>query len=341
VRSAASASDPAAEEAASRILKAGGTAGEALIAGFLCAAAVRRGGLLAPLQALIAGPGVGARAFDGRSRQPGLGVPRPRGFLPDQLIPDAAYVAVPGGIAALSVLHAHDPSMSFSRLAEPGVEHASALGARERSALIKRVGQAGPSALREPGFLRPLLAVGGRAEGGVLSEEDLAAVRPGSGPPRESLIASDRRALLLPWPQPLGHTRPAEVIVAADARGVLGALAYVPDEEGIAVPELGLTAPRDAVVVRRGIPRLPPGDVLPCVGALAIALADARPFLAVGVRANLPIDESLLLGAWADHGASVGHLLRMAQSTARGLSAHGVMRSLTGDDAAKVSPTEG
>jgi hypothetical protein len=63
VRAVASASDPAAEDAASRILKLGGTAGEALIAGFLCAAAGRPGVLLAPLQAMLAGPGVGVRAF--------------------------------------------------------------------------------------------------------------------------------------------------------------------------------------------------------------------------------------------------------------------------------------
>src|SRR5262249_14917578 len=78
VRSSAVASEPAAENAALEILEQEGTAAEALIAGFLAAAAVRPGVLWSPVQILTAGPGTFARAFDGRARQPGLGLPRPR-----------------------------------------------------------------------------------------------------------------------------------------------------------------------------------------------------------------------------------------------------------------------
>ena len=60
-----------AEEAAQHILAEAGTAADALIAGFFAAAGARPGVLFSPVQTLIAGPGVGARAFDGRARQPG------------------------------------------------------------------------------------------------------------------------------------------------------------------------------------------------------------------------------------------------------------------------------
>jgi hypothetical protein len=327
VRFAAIASEPVAGDAAHQILGEAGTAADALIAGFLAAAAARSSVLFSPVQALLAGPGVGARAFDGRARQPGLGLPRPRGAIPGQLIPDSARVAVPASLGLLALLHAHDGKIEFQRLAAPAVEIAAEIGAEERGALLARIGRKGASALREPITARPLLAVAGRSEGGLLSERDLGEVRPGSRVPRE-IDMGDRRALLVPWPAPDASHRTVEVIAAADAHGVLAVLAYSPDDEGIAVPELGLTLSGDASVVKRGIPRVAPGEPIPCPASIALASSDQRLFMALGVRASVPISTADLSLAWAKTGAAA-KLLRAARDAARGERAFAVLRSET------------
>src|SRR6185503_19158355 len=102
------------------------------------------------------------RAFDGRARQPGLGLPRPRGVVETAQVPMAAYVAAPASLGALALLHAYDATLSFQRLARPALEYATGAGGAERRALLTKVARLGPAALRAPAVLRPLLAVAGR-----------------------------------------------------------------------------------------------------------------------------------------------------------------------------------
>ncbi len=327
MKSGAVASDSSAENAAQRVLKEGGTASDALIAGFLAAAAVRPGVLLAPVQILVAGPGVGPRAFDGRSRQPGLGLPRPRGYVKGQTVPNAAHVAAPASLGVLALVHAYDSELPLQRLAEPAVELARAGGFAERRKLLAQVGQIGPSALRESAFARPLLAVAGRAEGGLLSEEDLAGVRPESAAPREIDLGASRRALVVPWPSPEAPQRRVEILVTADGRGVLGVLAYAPDEEGVPVPELGLTLPREAIHVRRGIPRVRPGEPIPSPAPIAIGLADHVAFMALGVGSTAPFAAAALSSAWSDPHAAAAKLLAGARDAAGGGAALALLRS--------------
>jgi hypothetical protein len=327
VRFAAVASEPIAGKAAHQILGEAGTAADALIAGFLAAAAARSSVLLSPVLALLSGPGVGSRAFDGRARQPGLGVPRPRGVAPGQRVPDAARVAVPASLGLLALLHAHDGKIAFQRLAAPAVEHAAEIGAEPRSALLGRIGRKGPSALREAVTARALLAVAGRVEGGLLSERDLGEVRPDSRAPRE-IEMGDRRALLVPWSAPEVPHRMVEIIAAADAHGVLAVLAYSPDDEGIAVPELGLTLSRDASVVMRGIVRVPPSEPIPFPAPIALALSDQRLLMAVGVRGSFAFSTADLSVAWSKTSAAA-KLVRAARDAARGERAFAVLRSET------------
>lgn len=327
MRFAAVASEPVAAEAANRVLGEAGTAADALIAGFLAAAAARSSVLFSPVQALLTGPGVGARAFDGRSRQPGLGLPRPRGAAIGQRIPDAAWVAVPASLGMLALLHAHDGKIAFQRLAAPAAAHADEIGAAARGALLARIGLRGASALREAVTVRPLLALAGRSEGGLLSERDLAEVRPGSGVPHE-IEMGDRRALLVRWQPPEAPHRVVEVIASADAHGVLAVLSYSPDDEGIAVPELGLTLPRDASVVKRGVPRVAPGAPIPCPAPIVLALSDQKAFMALGVRASVPVSTASLSLAWSKTGAAA-KLLRAARDAAGGERAFAVLRSET------------
>ena len=327
MKSSAVASESAAEGAAAGILEQEGTAAEALIAGFLAAAAARPGVLWAPLQALIAGPATFARAFDGRARQPGLGLPRPRGAVDAGSIPLAARVAAPASLGALALLHAYDATVSFERLAGPALDYAEGVGAVERRALLAKVARLGPGALRAPAVLRPLLAAAGRTEGGLLSEKDLAEVRPESALPREVQLAGDRSALISPWPSPEAPGRPVEVIAVADARGVLGVLGYAPDDDGLLVPELGLALTRDAVVVRRGIPRMAPGEVLPGSAPLAIALAGKLAFMVLGVRSSTPLSAADLACIWPASALTGNQSLALAHERAGRALAVGLVRS--------------
>jgi hypothetical protein len=324
VRSVALATDPVAHQAAVRALEAHGTSTDALVAGFFAAAGARADVLLSPVQLIVAGPGVGPRVYDGRSRQPGRGVPRPRGFLREQEIPDAARVAAPGSIAACAIAHAGDGKLSFSRLVRYGVEIAGGAGAKARAAALERIARGGAAGLR--GFARPLVAVAGRSEGGVLSEDDLAGVRPASARPLEIGSGKSRRTIwIVPWPAPAGEQRSQQIIVAADVRGVVGVLSWSADERGVAIPDLELTAPRDAVAVRRGVTRVRPGEPLSCPAPIAIAGDRGVAVIALGVPRSEGLDARRMAEAWQTPNTAALDLVPEG-----GI---GVVRSLEADDA--------
>ncbi len=327
MKSAAVASEPAAEEAAKGVLSEGGTAADAVIAGFLAASAGRPGALFAPLVALFAGPGAGARAFDGRARQPGRGLPRPRGFVKDDAVPETARAAVPASLGALALLHAYGGTFEMDRLLAPALERARGGGQPERGAVLRKILGTGPLALHQATIARPILAVAGRTTGGLVSEEDLTEVRPESAPPRSTSFGGHRALLTSPWPAPGEPGRVAEIIVAVDVAGVMAALSYLPDDEGVPVPELGLTLPRDAIVVRRGVPRVAPGEPLPCAGPIGIGIDERAAFLGLGVRGPTGLDVEALRGVWSEPMATAATLLAAAKDAARGTSARGVVRS--------------
>src|SRR5687768_2202438 len=137
-RSAAIANDPVADEAAQEYLLSGGSAVGAVLSGFFAAAGAHSGVLLAPVSLLIAGIGAGARAFDGRLRQPGRGTKRPRGFKATDPIPDAARVSVPTGVAAVLVAHAYDSGQKLGSIMKAGISRAERVGAEGRAGLRRR-----------------------------------------------------------------------------------------------------------------------------------------------------------------------------------------------------------
>ena len=269
-RAVAVGNDPIAEEAAQEFLLSGGSAVGAVLSGYFSACGGYAGVLLGPLTILVAGTGVGARAFDGRLCQPGRGAKRPRGFLADDPIPDAARIAVPASVAAALVAHAYDGSQKLGAIVKPGVSRAERSGADSRAEILRRIRAVGASALSEPQFVRPMLHAGGLSEGGMITPSDFAAILELDAPAvsRPLEVGSVFEA---PW---ASIAEPARgigcALCAVDSRGVFVALSYRRTTDGIAIDELELEAPEAAVPVERGVERVSPGTRLLAPAPIAI-----------------------------------------------------------------------
>ncbi|MSP26205.1 MAG: hypothetical protein EXR75_13820 [Myxococcales bacterium] len=120
-----------------------------------------------------------------------------------------------------------------------------------------------------------------------------------------------------PAPQQSASARQSEIVLAADALGSVAALACAPDPGGIEVAALELKLPRDAIAVRRGVPRVPPGTQL--YQPLPIALvrhSEAQWLAAIGVPA--PIE--LTLAELGGHRTIAALLARLLASHAGGVA---------------------
>lgn len=296
---AAAASHAGMAEAAREVLRDQGSAVDALVAAFFALAGEEAGGLLAPVVALVGGAGAGARAIDGRAQQPGRGAPRPRGILAGAPIPLAARVAAPRALAALFHLHAAHGRGSLAKLARAGVARAAELGEEARSGFLRRVASEGvPGLAREA---EALLRVAGGHAGGLLTEEDLSAPPDDLPAEVEAFTLSEgepARALFEPWSAPAdGAAGLVHVAVAADARGVIAALAVHLGATAhlgatLRVPELGLALPLVGEPVMRGHERVRPGTPIEVAPALALLDAGASVRVALARPAGLTRDEA-------------------------------------------------
>ena len=261
---------PEADDVAAEILREDGTAMAAALGGYFAAAGSEPGVLFAPLTILVGGGGAGGRVFDGRCRQPGVGAKRPRGWTDADRIPEAAYVAVPGSVAAAVVACAYVPGTSVNSVVRRGVAAARRAGAARRAALVRQVAALGAGILNDAQLKGALLGELGPAQGGLMSSGDLM-------PPRDL----DRPALerdgvwFPPWvsdvpesegdeppgapPSPLGV---GHVLCAVDVRGLFVALSFR-SCPGWEIEDLEIALPKLAVPVRRGVPRTEPGSPLP------------------------------------------------------------------------------
>jgi hypothetical protein len=278
---AAAASEPHVAQAARDVLAYGshgsrgsqGNAVDAVMAGVLLAAAESPSVLLGPLQVLVGGRGVGLRAIDGRLRQPGVGLPRPRGFLAGEAVPAAARVAVPMLPAAVASAIASLGSATQRRVAGPALERARACS-EERARLLEAFAARGASVFLDEAVAGELMAAAGRAARGLLTIEDLESVRP-------EILSCDDRSLeptgvwTVPWRslEPMASpmdARSTQVVAAADAQGLMAVACYEAPVDGLAIGPLGLVAPAFAVPVMRGERRTRPGE--PCATPAPIAL---------------------------------------------------------------------
>ncbi|HYQ05199.1 MAG TPA: hypothetical protein VER96_41275 [Polyangiaceae bacterium] len=275
LRALAISNDPIAEEAAVAQLGQGGSAVGAVLAGFFAAAGGYSGVLLSPLTILIAGIGTGGRAFDGRLRQPGLGTKRPRGFLPDEPIPPAARIAVPGSVAAAAVANAYDGAKSLGSLVKHGILRAERAGAEGRAEILGRVRSLGQVAFSEQAFSRPFLRLTGPSEGGLVTPADLTNVTDIDHAASTRNVAGSG-FLEPPWSEgAVGDSLPPELgigaaVCAVDVRGVFAAAAYFRPADGLEIDDLALLAPYVAVPTQRGVPRQTPGSPLPAPAPIAV-----------------------------------------------------------------------
>jgi gamma-glutamyltranspeptidase/glutathione hydrolase len=290
---AAAASEGHVTLAARHVLERGGNAVDALAAGLLAAAAESPSVLLGPLQILAAGGGAGLLAVDGRARQPGLGVPRPRGVVAGADVPTPARVAVPGFPFALAAAHGSLGGMGMSTVASAAVARARAVSP-ERGAVLDLFARRGTAAFLDDSVAGDIIALAGRAAGGTLTRDDLAAVRP-------AVVARDERSLeggllTVPWRAEGSDGTATQVLAAADPRGLVVAACYEAPLDGLPLPSLGLVAPLLAEPVKRGERRVRPGE--PRAAAAPIALRVRRGIADFAAGAAAVRDaESLLDGA--------------------------------------------
>jgi gamma-glutamyltranspeptidase/glutathione hydrolase len=269
-----------------------GNAVDAVVAGVLMAAAESPGVLLGPLQLLAGGAGAGLIAIDGRVRQPGLGAPRPRGFLPTEPVPDAARVGVPFLPAAVATAVASLGAGSLLRAAGPALAWVRSRAA-ERAGVLEAIARRGAPALAEERVSAELRAVAGRAARGLLTPDDLGEVLP-------AVTRCDERSLgpsgflTVPWRgQETLDASSAHVVAAADGRGLAAIACYEAPVEGVPVPALGLVAPCAAAPVLRGKARVTPGTPRPAAAPIALRSRAGVVELVLGIAAAADADPAL------------------------------------------------
>jgi len=290
-RRAAASSEAHVAQAAQETLERG-NAVDAVVAGVLAAAAESPAVFLGPVQFLVGGGGGGLLAIDGRVRQPGLGVPRPRGFLADEPIPMAARVGVPMLPGALAAAAASLGTLSLLRLAGPAIAWARQRSP-ERAAFFEFFARRGAQSLTHDAVASELMVAAGRAARGLLTRDDLSRARP------DVVRFDDRRPeasgiLTVPWRAPGDHDASVtHLVIAADARGQVAAACYETAIDGVSVPALGIVAPPCAAPVMRGLARVGPGEFRPASAPIAIRARHGFVDLAIGVAATSHAERSL------------------------------------------------
>jgi gamma-glutamyltranspeptidase/glutathione hydrolase len=269
-----------------------GNAADAVVTGVLVAAASSPSVLLGPVQILAAGAGTGLVAIDGRVRQPGRGAARPRGFLPKDPIPDAAYVGVPVLPAALAAALGSLGTVTLPRAAAPAIGWART-SAQQRVAVLEAVAKKGGLGLALDAIAVELTAVAGRAVGGLLTRGDLTVSRP-------EIVRCTERSLgppgifRVPWSmEDAPDASQVHVVAACDTRGRVVVACYEAAVDAVHVPALGLSAPRCAVPVMRGKRRVAPGTPLPAAAPIALRVRRGRTELAVGVALGARAQDSM------------------------------------------------
>lgn len=272
-------------------LRAGQGALSAVISGFFAAAGAEPGVLLAPLTLVVAGLGSGTFVYDGRCRQPGRGIKRPRGFVSEEDVASAARAAVPKSMAALALACAFHPSSSLLACSRAGVIEARAAGCRRRAEAIDLFAGLGASALSAAAFKQQLIAQFGPVQQGLISAEDLS-YQPQlqarlQALPGQSAIVAPAPELVQGAAGPISDALGiGHALIAVDAQGLFAALSFRALPDTLPVEGWELSMPPLASPVMRGETRVSPGQVLACPSELWVELGEGGKPRAVAARAN-------------------------------------------------------
>lgn len=259
-----------------------GNAIDAVVTGVLVAVAASPVVLLGPVQILAGGAGTGLVAVDGRVRQPGDGAPRPRGFMPNEPIPPGAYVGTPALPAALAAALGSLGTSTMPRALGPAIAWAKA-SAPERLAVLEVLARRGGLGLSQDALAVELLAVGGRAVGGLLTRDDLGSVRPIVERRSERSLGPSGVLKVLWSPTEEVESAHVQIVAACDARGRVAVACYETPEGGLPIPALGLAVPPHAAPVMRGAKRVAPGSPRPAAAPIALRVRGGIIEAAVGV----------------------------------------------------------
>jgi hypothetical protein len=184
---------------------------------------------------------------------------------------------VPTAVPALLVALAYDESLRLSRLTKNGVRRARDTGAVGRASLLEGIRGSGSRVFSEPTFVRPMLHVGGPAQGGLLTPTDFQTFADLDKDAARRTI-DGATVVTAPWADEsadadaIAHLGHGHAIVAADPRGAIVALHYRRVLDGITIDALELDAPNAAIPVLRGETRVSPGACLPSPAPVAIWL---------------------------------------------------------------------
>lgn len=271
---AASATWSRARDVAEARLASSCTAVEAMLAGYYALACSTSWGLFAGVTFVVAGGGVSLTFVDGRPRQPGRGVDRPKRW--DGLdAPPASRAAVPGSVAAAAAVSALF-GVTLPKGTSAGAEIARELGEKERAKLVGRIGSLGVRALTDRAFVHVLGATILPNEGHPLSAADF------EEPPVDVAKSGvvDGVFAKAPWAddaaKALGIGATTHAILTVDRRGTLAAAVIESPEGELPLADGSASLPLAAEPLRKGIPRLRPGTPLPIGAPVRVHLEGGR-----------------------------------------------------------------
>lgn len=296
VRSAV-ATRPEAREAAEEMLSHGGSAIDAALAGYLASAGAMPWALMAPLLVVVAGVGSGVRFVDGRARQPGKGLERPRRFSAEKDVPAVSLLSVPSSPIALSLAAGTFGTAAFSQLAGYGVRAARKEGAEQRARMIEKVAQAKVLSVTDREFQSELKTRAPRIDGALLGPEDFEELSSEIAQPGPSMAFAGHRVLTAPWTDEGAMAGVVEggrgVVLAADNRGGLAAVIFERPARTLPLYDGDIELPLLAQPLLKGVPRLRPGASLPMAMPVAVVTNEARS-VALAASTRRTIDEAQL-----------------------------------------------
>jgi hypothetical protein len=207
-------------------------------------------------------------------------------------VPEASRVGVPMLPATVATLVATLGGGTLRRACTPAIAWAKTRSP-ERAAFLESFARRGAPALTDDAAAAELLAAAGRAARGLLTREDLAAALP-------QVTRQDERSLepsgllAAPWAAGASHDASSTHVVAAvDAQGIVAMACYEAPVGGVAVPALGVVAPRGAEPVMRGTTRVAPGQPRPSAAPILLRARKSGVELALGVATHPEAERSL------------------------------------------------